>query len=1080
MKNLVYIQTFNRFGSGILFPCKYKDRNTCVILTNYHVIRDLKSDGRNKKEFINLEFYDMFGNEVKKEFIKAVYVEYGEVCDNESDLALLLVELDKMVCISFDFEEEILWEKPASKSICSVGYPNILQDDDVNRRLIIEGKVEDTFPQMKKLGIYKITDSYHWYKHMSDRDLFEGFSGGPVYLYSEQKKYLIGINQSLCNVGDGDNPFKLVYFIRIRQAFEFLRENGIILFEYNDGKIEIEWTGKGLSHDINENEREISVLLLGGSGSGKSSFINELMLHGDAVNASGDGQTTRMDIDYSLNVWHKKTELELRFYNKEEFAVHMEELTNINRIIYSFQNPYCFPYRNLEEDMIAYLRIVFEPLEKIDKIFEKDSYKKIIGNNVKLDIPPIIIKINDVLRKGDDAEKEEIVSVYKNILSLFGRMTNLEKSPISPNKISAIFREDWRECYHKNCKKEDKENVEISLEEYIEHILRSDNEDIENYVYKEEERQQLYDVLNSSKGFFDVKEFFFLFDEKEPEEHIRELVSKYQESIDENIKSENTGGDKEENRKESVGIKQYYEELYEYIYNEIYNKVKDYLVEKYTLKIEFSEINEDLRQIIGLCLKVIGGSSLSGMVKKVHVIDLVSNNYALMVKRSGIKKIKLIDTCGLDHIERGSGIKRILLERYTEYKDNKIKLDAVFYLKKLDAGKPTELERILPILYNIEPDQPIFNIFTGADIFYGGREEYLINFPWSDELYKMEKKDERMRIPKSVAYIYDSPNIVKRIPCSEERKRDLYRIIKENLMPFVSETEKRKCKDFAKSNRIYLKDVLESLLSDEWNSGYVDRERIIRIIDEEPEEFIVALENDINNMFWSASIFDWKSRHHMTVNANVRRIFGKVKNENYMGYNGIYLDRWDLLLKEGFQEAFLTNKSEVIEFLSKKGTSKSQLERMFGKLKENIIKEDVKYNKEHDKEESKFRKIFVKMYSCERYFDNNPYQIDSELKLEGQKEKREYLEDICNFQKGLKNDNIKKEFRELFIDEIKKYVNEENQRRIRNLWRYKTDFKEKVNEVIEEMKEIAGKDDPEYLYEVFKIFLDLYKENCKK
>ena len=82
MKNLVYIQTFNRFGSGILFPCKYKDRNTCVILTNYHVIRDLKSDGRNKKEFINLEFYDMFGNEVKKEFIKAVYVEYGEVCDS--------------------------------------------------------------------------------------------------------------------------------------------------------------------------------------------------------------------------------------------------------------------------------------------------------------------------------------------------------------------------------------------------------------------------------------------------------------------------------------------------------------------------------------------------------------------------------------------------------------------------------------------------------------------------------------------------------------------------------------------------------------------------------------------------------------------------------------------------------------------------------------------------------------------------------------------------------------------------------------------------------------------------------------
>ena len=72
MKDLAYIETFNRFGSGILFPCKCGKKNTCIIITNYHVIRDLKADGKDKKDDISLEFYDMFGKKVEKEHINAV------------------------------------------------------------------------------------------------------------------------------------------------------------------------------------------------------------------------------------------------------------------------------------------------------------------------------------------------------------------------------------------------------------------------------------------------------------------------------------------------------------------------------------------------------------------------------------------------------------------------------------------------------------------------------------------------------------------------------------------------------------------------------------------------------------------------------------------------------------------------------------------------------------------------------------------------------------------------------------------------------------------------------------------------
>ena len=100
------------------------------------------------------------------------------------------------------------------------------------------------------------------------------------------------------------------------------------------------------------------------------------------------------------------------------------------------------------------------------------------------------------------------------------------------------------------------------------------------------------------------------------------------------------------------------------------------------------------------------------------------------MNQKGIGKLCFIDTCGLDHIERGIGIKSHLNQIFTEYKDNKIVFDSIFYIKKLDSGRPTELERILPLLYNACPSKPVFCIFTGADIFYAGREELFVEREW--------------------------------------------------------------------------------------------------------------------------------------------------------------------------------------------------------------------------------------------------------------------------------------------------------------------------------------------------------------
>lgn len=1080
MKNLAFIQTFNHYGSGVVFPCKWRNKNTCFILTNYHVVRDLTADGTDKKEYVNLEFHDKFGKRIKEEFICAVYVAHGAVCDNESDVAALLVELDNAVCLPSNFEEEILWEEPDEEDVCSVGYPNILQEDDVNHRLMIEGKTENTFPLMKKMGIYKITDNYHWYEYMSDRDLFEGFSGGPVYMNKDRKRSLVGINQSLCNTGEGNNPFKLVYFIKIKQAFELLRESGIILYKYKDGKIEIEWIGEPKKSEIIETKRSVNILLLGGSGSGKSSFVKELMLHGEEVNASGDGQTTRMDVEYHLEICCKQPKVKVEFYNQKDFVDKMIELTSINRITYLFQSKYGFPNKNLEEDIFAYLRTIYQPLELLSDILkgkeslEKDKEEK---DNIFDEISREMNLINSAIRKGDDAEREEIIEIYKELLVLLEKICSSEELPVDSGRISAIFREDWQECYQKNMHKEGKNTKnqnDITLEQYIRFILDLEKGKIEKYRCEPVIEQEIFDVLNICKGFFDIRELYFLFDEKnEVDAYIHKLVGEHSnffgiDTVDENI-TQNYDGTNKESEKSILG--EYYQNLYKYIYN----RVQSFLEINNILETELLEISEKERENISLCLKVTGGKSLTGMVKKIDITDSISNEYALMVKRCGITNLELIDTCGLDHIERGTGIKRLLQKKFITYSENGIRLDAVFYLKKLDAGRPAELERILPILYNIAPDQPIFNIFTGADIFYRGKEEYLINFPWNKELYDIEKKDELMRIPKSMAYFYDNVNIVKKLPCSKERQNDLYKIIRNNLMPFVADTEKRKNSIFAESNRFYLKKVLNVILSDEWNSGYIDQTTLIDMLRD--QEIIDALDEDIHSMFLAASLFEWKNRHHMTVNANLRRISGKVEHEKYMGYNGTFFDRWDNLLRKGFQEAFLKNKSEVIQVFDKKGISKNQSERMFGKLRDIIVDEDLKYNKDYDKEESKFRIIFKKMYGDKNCFKYNPYE-EEEVLMDQQK-KREYLADICEFQKGLKNEKIKNEFRELFIEEIRSYAEAENERRIEKLWENRPDFRVLVNEVIEEMKEIAGTQDDNFLTKMFQIFLRLNMQSNK-
>ncbi len=376
MKNLVFIETYNRHGSGIIFPCRAKEENSYIVITNYHVIRDLNETSLNIRDCVNLEFYDNRGRKIDIRYIKSIEIAYGEVFDNENDIAALLVVLDEAVHI--EFEDYVCFDILQEAQVFTEGYPEVLNDSDVNRRLCLEGKRESTFPIMDKIGIYKLTDSIHWYKEYTDKELLDGLSGGPVYAQKRDINYLLGINQSLCNVGDGNNPFKIVYYIQIRQVFEWLREQGILLFEYNNGKIQIEWI-----YHREKKDQDITILLLGGSGAGKSSFVKEFLLHGREVNASGDGQTTRMDIYYQLSDYCEEPIVNIKVLSRDDFSRKLIKQTHLNIIEYLFTNLFELPYVDLSMNMLGYVKIMLPQLECLLKVLRERKHNSQITEEEK-------------------------------------------------------------------------------------------------------------------------------------------------------------------------------------------------------------------------------------------------------------------------------------------------------------------------------------------------------------------------------------------------------------------------------------------------------------------------------------------------------------------------------------------------------------------------------------------------------------------------------------------------------------------------------------------------------------------------
>lgn len=102
------------------------------------------------------------------------------------------------------------------------------------------------------------------------------------------------------------------------------------------------------------------------------------------------------------------------------------------------------------------------------------------------------------------------------------------------------------------------------------------------------------------------------------------------------------------------------------------------------------------------------------------VTDYVSNEYSFIMDNLNITSLKLIDTYGLDHVNWDGNKKQVLSNIvYDLVEKRMVNFDsslAVIYVKKLDSGKPTEIKNIIPQIYNIIPQSPVYCVFNGLNI----------------------------------------------------------------------------------------------------------------------------------------------------------------------------------------------------------------------------------------------------------------------------------------------------------------------------------------------------------------------------
>ena len=558
----------------------------------------------------------------------------------------------------------------------------------------------------------------------------------------------------------------------------------------------------------------------------------------------------------------------------------------------------------------------------------------------------------------------------------------------------------------------------------------------------------LNETLSKVEGFFDIKEFECFFDEFVS----KDIFSK--ESIEILVEDDET-------------FYGYFGKYYREVYEKIIQILRDMNIVKgkyYSWKTSLND-KEKSSEIVTYCLQVKDKKSLTGLVDYGHIKDSISNEYSFIMDDLGISNLKLFDTYGLDHAGWDGDKGKILTDVLYDLQEKKILYFnsdlAVVYIKKMDSGKPTELKSIIPQIYKMIPQSPIYCVFNGLDIFLGNE---------IDTFTDMDYLSERQKKPKAIEYIADKDgdkkyrlkNDIKKIVGENNKFLDyLYETLKNNIVTFCSNDLVLKEKfNILIHNRKEIYKLLISICMKEYSSLNIIPKKLIGKIDKGSyDEEIKKIMRDI---FKNASKTNWDSEHHMTREANYGRIYRGEK----LGYHGTYQHKWNQLFHQGYVKTVTQMESnflgvEDVNYAYAIDACIKNMEELFlGPAYQLANKE---FSNEYE-EKKRFRNLIEKMYErgINKVYHYNP--LLSENKGENKEENKEnkvkiqvqYLNNVCNFLSGY--DLIEKELLEHFKKCLKKVIGQENKEKSENLIKVnyefyyqleklKHDFKTKYEEV---------------------------------
>ncbi len=1102
-KNVVFIETISSTGSGILYPCNYKNKksntNYYIVFTNMHVLNDIHSKSKpdqNVKGLVFLHIYDDYGRLIEEDDILSVISFFPDIekVNKPEDISAMLIAIKDTRLITL--ETNISSDNLTNREVIFLeGYPGIMLDDEISPKIQLQGLIKNGFPESNKMGVFQVSDDYHWYNNLYDLFLFKGMSGGPVYREQDGKTSLLGMIQSVSALEEGQNPFKLVYYLRIEFILEFLRSAGCIIFKrISETEYLIEWI-YGMEEEVSKYENAPAFLLIGGSGAGKSSFAKDFAYHGSNLLTTNDGQTTRTTISYEYSIFCDKPKAHVKFMNQEKFNKRMSSLQGSKPILGLIQKLYMLS-KSVVENETEFLKNACFFLEKL-KFLEKSSIKT----------TNLIEEYLDAKRRGKGFEDRSVFEIYEKMLVILIRYipNSFAKLIFDIEWIEAI-KKQYEDSYEKQygsqnekttfmdkiitkeIKIEEKEidsrwtiifkeylSEKISWRKYQEMMIKFI---IKNDIHLKKEyrrKAQTIEILNAYKseyvkkllyveGFFDIKEFFFL-----------DLIKNFK-SLEAFF--DNPFPQKKRRVNNIEGREEFEIDFWDgtqTVYQNAYKEIKKAICEKYNISPYKFERTFDLtlsddrsKKELQLCLQVALGKSLTGLIQQVKIEDMISNEHAMTLYELKIAKIRMYDTYGLDHVEGMKSVEENLyshIYEMNEYDKIKYKNINVLYFKKLDAGRPDELKMVLPCVRKVIPQAPVYCVFTGIDIFYKDSEE-IKNLQW---------KRTNEKVPKSVRYILSDRmgfTLNDQEHFDNRKNRSMYLVLRNNLVPYCGDREKVKNEyHYMKNNEIYIKRMLASIVMKEYSSIELIELKEFSNLSEDKK---VKIDNFIMEIFKRASV-NVEGVHWNTIKTNINKM-----EEDKLGAWTSYRYQWNQRFHEAY--TYVVRKFGT-ELARQFGGSEDAIEAALKNVEDSFLgtaENLYKINLESEKK-NKFRTYMEEMYR--ESYEFNPYmtsQSEFELILEDSESRKRYFQSVFNFAKGLKkNERLLRKFTEEFINKLHEELQNDNNIKVKNIIHLNSSFADSVeaikNEFIEKYK--LDKEDEEKAEKDFKNILQAYIES---